>query len=73
MFTLSQRVKMARLTVGDQAEYLQQLIDQFDMPYDVCCTLQTIVDELRGTALRLKSMGRHLPRRRQPPDRRRSD
>lgn len=64
MRSLAHRLRLVRLTIGDQADYLQHLLDQFDMPYDASCTLQVMVDDLHSTAGRLDHLAVALPRKR---------
>ncbi|MGE5611831.1 MAG: hypothetical protein ACM359_21465 [Bacillota bacterium] len=67
MYTLANRLDSARLSIRDQAEYLQQLLDQFDIPYDACCCLQFAVEDLRMVAQRVHFLAAQLPKELRAP------
>jgi hypothetical protein len=67
MYTLANRLDSARLSIRDQAEYLQQLLDQFDIPYDACCSLQFAVEDLRLVAQKIQFLAMQLPKELRAP------
>ena len=67
MYTLANRLDSVRLSIRDQAEYLQQLLDQFDIPYDAYCCLQVTVDDLRIAASKIHFLAAQLPKELRSP------
>ena len=59
---LSERLDVVRLDIRDQAEYLQHLLEQFDVAFDACCTLQMTVAELKILSDRLETVMHDLPK-----------
>jgi hypothetical protein len=67
MYTLANRLESVRLSIRDQADYLQQLLDQFDIPYDACCCLQMTVEDLRVAAQKMHFLAAQLPKELRAP------
>jgi hypothetical protein len=59
---LSERLEQVRLEIGNQADYLQLLIDEFDVPYDVGCAMQVTVQDIRGIVHRIRELTGELPK-----------
>jgi hypothetical protein len=63
MSGLSERLEQVQLEIWDQADYVQHLIDEFDLPYDVSCALQMTVQDIRAVVQRIRSLKAELPKR----------
>ena len=53
MSGFADRLEQVKVSISDQADYLQYLLDQFDAPYDVDCSLRIAIDDLRRMAQRI--------------------
>jgi len=62
MKMLADQLQLVKMSVGDEAEHLQELLSQFDMPYDACCSMQVVVDDLRAAAKLIRHVATHLPK-----------
>lgn len=59
---LPERLEQVHLEIWDQADYLQLLIDEFDLPYDVSCAMQMTVQDIRTVVRRIRELKSELPR-----------
>ena len=59
---LSQRLDVVQRDLTDQADYVQHLLEQFDVAYDACCDLQMTVADLRSLSARVRSVMANLPK-----------
>ena len=59
---LSERLEQVRLEIWNQADYLQLLIDEFDVPYDVGCAMQLTVQDIRSVVHRIRDLTGELPK-----------
>jgi hypothetical protein len=59
---VSERLEQVQLEIWDQADYLQHLIDEFDLPYDVSCAMQMTVQDIRSVVQRIRSLKAELPK-----------
>jgi hypothetical protein len=62
MSGLTERLEQVQLEIWDQADYLQLLIDEFDLPYDVGCAMQMTVQDIRSVVKRIRELKDDLPR-----------
>ena len=62
MSGLTERLEQVQLEIWDQADYLQLLIDEFDLPYDVGCAMQMSVQDIRSVVKRIRELKDDLPR-----------
>lgn len=62
MSGLSERLEQVQLEIRDQADYLQLLIDEFDLPYDVGCDMQMTVQDIRSVVKRIGQLKDALPK-----------
>jgi hypothetical protein len=61
MSGLAERLEQVQLEMWDQADYLQLLIDEFDLPYDVGCAMQMTVQDIRSVVQRIRELKDQLP------------
>ena len=69
MNSVSERLAQVKMEIRDQADYVQHLLEQFDLPYDACCTLQCTVDDLKNVSDRIRFLLATLPRAARKPRR----
>ncbi len=65
---LTNRLELAQLSIADQDDYIEQLLLQFDMPYDACCSLQVAVSDLRLAAHAIDTLAQDLDRELRQPE-----
>lgn len=72
---VTHRLEWVTVNLADQADYLQHLLDEFDLPYDVSCSLQVMVNDLKQTSVTLKRVSEEVrpPRKRKRAARRKGD
>ena len=69
MSGLSERLEQVQLEIWDQADYIQHLIDEFDLPYDISCAMQMTVQDIRAVVKRIRSLKAELPAKTAPAKR----
>jgi hypothetical protein len=61
MSGVSARLEQVQLDMWDQADYVQHLIDEFDLPYDISCAMQMTVHDIRAVVRRIRALKAELP------------